>query len=141
MPQTLFLKLVRKLFPGVEKRFVRTLTVQRTRTLQAFPTSGTHPTQFSNKEVKNVPYITFEAIVGRNSKFHKLTEENLEELGGVEYRALTALLWIVGAVSLSPLLFCPPHNVQLCWLSVSLRCPVDRIYDNYAVHQPSSLAR
>lgn len=30
--------------------------------------------------------------------FHLLTEEQLEELGGVEYRALTALLWIIAFV-------------------------------------------
>ncbi|KAL0950517.1 hypothetical protein HGRIS_007326 [Hohenbuehelia grisea] len=42
-----------------------------------------------------VSYVSFPPIVGRNSMFHLLTEEQLEELGGVEYRALTALLWIV----------------------------------------------
>lgn len=31
--------------------------------------------------------------------FHSLTHEQLEELGGVEYRALSALLWIVAGVS------------------------------------------
>ncbi|KAI0282873.1 cation transport protein-domain-containing protein [Russula aff. rugulosa BPL654] len=31
-----------------------------------------------------------------NSTFEELTEEQLEELGGVEFRALNALLWIVG---------------------------------------------
>ena len=44
------------------------------------------------------PYISFEAVVGRNSEFEELTREQLEELGGVEYRGLTALLWIVGGV-------------------------------------------
>lgn len=48
---------------------------------------------------RRVPYITFDAIIGRNSKFHGLTKENLEELGGVEYRALNMLLWIIGLVS------------------------------------------
>ena len=47
-----------------------------------------------------VSYISFEAVVGRNSAFHQLTHDQLEELGGVEYRGLTALLWIVGAVCL-----------------------------------------
>ncbi|KAF4604082.1 low affinity potassium transporter [Pleurotus pulmonarius] len=42
-----------------------------------------------------VSYVSFPPIVGRNSMFHLLTEEQLEELGGVEYRALTALLWII----------------------------------------------
>jgi hypothetical protein len=47
-----------------------------------------------------VPYISFNAIVGRNSTFHLLTKEQMEELGGVEYRALNALLWLVAGVSL-----------------------------------------
>ncbi|TFY80691.1 hypothetical protein EWM64_g3316 [Hericium alpestre] len=42
-----------------------------------------------------VPYISFDAVVGRNSVFQHLTNEQIEELGGVEFRALTALLWIV----------------------------------------------
>ncbi|KDQ33775.1 TRKH superfamily [Pleurotus ostreatus PC15] len=42
-----------------------------------------------------VSYVSFPPIIGRNSMFHLLTEEQLEELGGVEYRALTALLWII----------------------------------------------
>ncbi|QRV98028.1 potassium/sodium transporter [Ceratobasidium sp. AG-Ba] len=46
-------------------------------------------------ESRPVPYISFNAIVGRNSQFHDLSQEEQEELGGVEYRALTALLWII----------------------------------------------
>jgi hypothetical protein len=48
---------------------------------------------------KEVPYITFSAVVGRNSRFTGLTEDQVDELGGVEYRALRALLWIVVIVS------------------------------------------
>jgi hypothetical protein len=48
---------------------------------------------------KAVPYISFEAIVGRNSSFHMLTSEQMEELCGVEFKALNALLWIVPTVS------------------------------------------
>lgn len=48
---------------------------------------------------KEVPYISFSAVVGRNSHFHDLTEEQMEELGGIEYRALKALLYIVAGVS------------------------------------------
>ena len=47
-----------------------------------------------------VPYISFDAIIGRNSVFHELTNEQLEELGGVEYRALNALMWLVPLVRL-----------------------------------------
>jgi hypothetical protein len=44
-------------------------------------------------------YVSFTTLVGRNSAFPGLTNDQLEELGGVEYRALNALLWIVAAVS------------------------------------------
>jgi len=54
---------------------------------------------------KQVPYISFDAVVGRNSAFHLLTNEQLDEIGGVEYRALNALLWIVAAVRFALLLF------------------------------------
>ncbi|GAA5892072.1 hypothetical protein JCM6882_005687 [Rhodosporidiobolus microsporus] len=47
--------------------------------------------------VKPVTYISFDAVVGRNSKFHGLTTAQQEELGGVEYRALTLLIRIVPA--------------------------------------------
>jgi len=47
---------------------------------------------------KSVPYISFDAVVGRNSHFYDLREEELEELGGVEYRALSMLLWLVPLV-------------------------------------------
>ncbi|KDE09713.1 hypothetical protein MVLG_00116 [Microbotryum lychnidis-dioicae p1A1 Lamole] len=42
-------------------------------------------------------YISFDAVVGRNSKFRGLTSAQQEELGGVEYRALQLLLRIVFA--------------------------------------------
>ena len=42
---------------------------------------------------------TFNAMVGRNSKFYSLTDDHLEELGGVEFRAINALLWVIAVVS------------------------------------------
>jgi hypothetical protein len=50
-------------------------------------------------------YLSFNARVGHNSRFIGLSEDDYEELGGVEYRALTVLLWIVSGVSTSPLFF------------------------------------
>ncbi|GAA5966621.1 hypothetical protein JCM3765_005678 [Sporobolomyces pararoseus] len=44
---------------------------------------------------KLVSYLSFDATVGRNSRFHHLTSEQQAELGGVEYRALSLLLKIV----------------------------------------------
>jgi hypothetical protein len=52
----------------------------------------------STERSRVVPYVSFDAIVGPNSTFEGLTEEQLEELGGVEFRALNALLWILGIV-------------------------------------------
>lgn len=60
---------------------------------------STHVDRSSDIETQKLDYISFEPIVGRNSRFLVLSRDEIEELGGVEYRALTALLWIVGGVS------------------------------------------
>ena len=54
----------------------------------------------NTERARAVPYVSFDAVVGHNSSFEDLTKEQLEELGGVEFRALNALLWIVGTVGL-----------------------------------------
>ncbi|KAH7334631.1 cation transport protein-domain-containing protein [Rhizoctonia solani] len=69
---------------AIKRFFPQTMTLTRTLTMA----SGAG-------EPRQVPYITFDAIVGRNSQFHDLSQEEQEELGGVEYRALGALLWII----------------------------------------------
>lgn len=84
-----------RFFPKASMKMSRTMTAPRTNTIAGRGTiSGT-----DEDESKEVPYISFQAIVGRNSRFHDLTEEQMDELGGVEYRALRALLIIVIAVS------------------------------------------
>ncbi|KAH9911185.1 cation transport protein-domain-containing protein [Fomitopsis serialis] len=80
MPHELFTSLFRRLFPQLEQKMTRTMTMPRTRTIvsqQSLAPSG-----------RPVTYISFDAVVGRNSEFKELTNEQLEELGGVEYRAL-----------------------------------------------------
>ena len=42
-----------------------------------------------------LPYFTFQPTIGRNSLFVGLTEEQREELGGVEYRAVKLLLKVL----------------------------------------------
>ena len=80
-----------RLFPSVKRTLTRTVTIPATVSLT--PSGiGAEPGK------KQVPYISFEAVVGRNSAFHLLTRDQLEEIGGVEYRALNALLWIVPLV-------------------------------------------
>ena len=50
---------------------------------------------------KDVPYIDFDAVVGRNSAFINLMEEQLEVLGGAKYIALKFLLKVLAGVSIS----------------------------------------
>ncbi|KAK5166538.1 low affinity potassium transporter [Saxophila tyrrhenica] len=40
-----------------------------------------------------MPYLSWQATIGRNSAFVGLTEEQREELGGIEYRSLKTLKW------------------------------------------------
>jgi hypothetical protein len=42
-----------------------------------------------------MPYLSKQATLGRNSNFYRLTTEDRERLGGIEYRALKLLLKIV----------------------------------------------
>lgn len=41
------------------------------------------------------PKFLTRGVIGRNSQFHGLTYEEREQLGGVEYKAITLLSWIV----------------------------------------------
>ncbi|KAK0105984.1 hypothetical protein ONS95_004491 [Cadophora gregata] len=48
-----------------------------------------------NNSASNIPYLSRQATVGRNSQFHQLTNEDRLKLGGIEYRSLRLLLKIV----------------------------------------------
>jgi hypothetical protein len=48
----------------------------------------------SNPRVANLPFLSKQVTVGRNSQFHNMTSADREQLGGVEYRALKVLLKI-----------------------------------------------
>ena len=41
-------------------------------------------TAFSREKVEGTPYLSWEPTIGRNSAFPDLTEEQREELGGIE---------------------------------------------------------
>lgn len=110
MPHELLGMLFGWLFPNTKNRLKRTVTIPVATTLTggglgrtmsaAASITGrlTHGGTISAKEgTKPVTYISFDAVVGRNSAFHFSTNEQLEELGGVEYRALNALLWLVAS--------------------------------------------
>ncbi|KAF8648539.1 hypothetical protein AX16_006243 [Volvariella volvacea WC 439] len=91
-PATMVSKLLDRFFPQFTRKIRRTVTMPMTTSLVS---QGAAPSGVTSGSAKVVPYISFDAVVGRNSSFHHLTSEQLEELGGVEYRALNALLWIV----------------------------------------------
>ncbi|KAG8830790.1 low affinity potassium transporter [Serendipita sp. 399] len=61
------------------------------------PTGATRPKGLTRNDTKQVPYLSFLAVLGKNSAFHGLTEEELDELGGVEYRGLSLLSTLVPA--------------------------------------------
>lgn len=44
-----------------------------------------------NKEPPNMPYLSYTPTVGRNSQFVDLTEDQRDELGGIEYKSLKLL--------------------------------------------------
>ena len=48
-----------------------------------------------NKMSDPMPYLSWQATTGRNSAFHGLSQEQREELGGIEYRALKTLAKIL----------------------------------------------
>ena len=49
-----------------------------------------------NKEAdKDIPYLSWQPTIGRNSAFIDLTEEQREELGGIEYRTLKTLALVL----------------------------------------------
>lgn len=53
------------------------------------------------RSARSVNYTSGQFVVGRNSQFHGLTEEILEELGGVEYRAIKILRPLIIVVGMS----------------------------------------
>jgi hypothetical protein len=49
----------------------------------------------SQNSSNTIPYLSWEPTIGRNSAFVDLSEQQREELGGIEYRALKTLAWIL----------------------------------------------
>ncbi|WWC86168.1 uncharacterized protein L201_001041 [Kwoniella dendrophila CBS 6074] len=91
-------KVFRKAFPEASNNLTKSLTMAKTMTIPRTNTTigkGSVAAASGIGTEKEVPYISFSATVGRNSMFHSLTAEQMDELGGVEYRALRVLLYIV----------------------------------------------
>ena len=91
MPWTIIGSLFAKVFPGLKRKITRTVTMPVTMSLT--------PGRENKPGSKYAPYLSFEARVGPNSTFRLLTSDQLDEIGGVEYRALNALLCIVAGVN------------------------------------------
>ncbi|KAI9896957.1 hypothetical protein N3K66_007979 [Trichothecium roseum] len=51
--------------------------------------------QIQQPAINERPFLSKQATLGRNSRFHNLTSEDREALGGIEYRSLKLLLKIV----------------------------------------------
>ena len=49
----------------------------------------------SSREKQSMPYLSWQPTIGRNSAFVDLTEEQREELGGIEYRSLKTLVIVL----------------------------------------------
>jgi Trk-type K+ transport system membrane component len=58
---------------------------QRSGTFSSFRRTNT------GRSIEGAPYLSYQPTIGRNSFFVNLTEEQREELGGIEYRALKTL--------------------------------------------------
>lgn len=91
---------MRRVSTTVDRFLPRASTIERV-VSSAFA-MGPHPrkrntsplSKFSrkaNKEPPNMPYLSYTPTVGRNSQFVDLTEEQRDELGGIEYRSLKLL--------------------------------------------------
>jgi hypothetical protein len=113
MPHEIIHRVATRVFPKISRKLQRTFSIPPRTTTIGFLGLRTAPghddIRISRTKSVPAPYISFNAITGRNSKFHNLQEEELEELGGVEYRALMLLLWLVPAVR---------PNISV-WLSTS----------------------
>ena len=94
-PQDIVSRLLRRMFPRFYRDVRRTFTMPRTQTL--IPRDSIDVASDPGLTTQ-APYFSFKAIVGRNSVFVGLTEEQIEELGGVEYRALNTLMWVTPTV-------------------------------------------
>lgn len=116
--------------PVLRNAVERNLTMQRSTTMVSTHSHTSHNESMTGGvrhgttgHVKPVSYITFDAVVGRNSRFHGLTTAQQEELGGVEYRALSVLFKIVlgywiGIQLIGVLLLAPYLNAVQEWRTI-----------------------
>lgn len=129
MPHEIISSAFHKFFPGLERRIRRTVTIPISRTLTSQHVEDGQQPEGSQP----VNYISFSALVGRNSTFHDLTDEQIEELCGIEFKALNCLVWIVPCVCSHPLPDPPLTLITSCPL-VLLDPPGYRIYRHCTIY-------
>ena len=129
MPYEIISSIVHKFFPNLERRIKRTVTIPVSQTLASQYVEGGQQAPGS----RPVNYISFNALVGRNSTFHDLTHEQIEELCGIEFKALNCLVWIVPCVRFHPLLD-PPLMLIISCLVVLLGPPGHCIYRHCVIY-------
>lgn len=134
MPHEIISSIFHKFFPGLERRIRRTVTIPVSRTLTSQHVEGGQQPEGSQP----VNYISFNALVGRNSTFHDLTDEQIEELCGIEFKALNCLVWIIPCVCFRPLPDCP-STLIISPLVVLLDPPGYHIYCHCAIHVSSEV--
>ena len=71
------------------------LKVPRTATMASAWPDRVSTIESDRGGVRLAPYLTFDATVTGNSHFHNLTQAQRNELGGVEYRAIDVLAWLI----------------------------------------------
>jgi hypothetical protein len=123
-PREVISRLLHRFLPALHRRLTRTITMPRTTTITSM--------RRNTERARAVPYVSFDAIVGPNSTFEELTEKQLEELGGVEFRALNALLWIVGTVRFKYYLLC--HRTHSSFGAVSHMCAIGQLHYHRSLH-------
>ena len=74
---------------GEEPRPLSQTRHRRTNTFSSFRRTNT------GRSMEPAPYLSYEPTIGRNSFFVNLTEDQREELGGIEYRALKTLAMVL----------------------------------------------
>lgn len=97
MPLEILSSVLHKFFPSLGQRIKRTVTIPVSQTLTS------HHLEDGLQPVGSRPvnYITFNALVGRNSTFRDLNKAQVEELCGIEFKAINCLVWIVPCVCFS----------------------------------------
>ncbi|TDL22993.1 hypothetical protein BD410DRAFT_185413 [Rickenella mellea] len=97
-PHSFLFNFIFKMWPGLQRRWATAITQPHLRLFT--PHENSHP------DAEAAPYLKFAAFVGKNSRFFGLKKSHKEELGNMEYQALTALMWIVAVYHIGIQIIC-----------------------------------